>query len=93
MDQLIPIMKFYIEEFEKLQASGGDHWSVLKYSAALDSFIGSYNRLVKEGIPAIESLPEEDKRKYWEIAGIYHSDKDKRIKAAKVAYVIELITK
>lgn len=51
-----------------------------------------YNSWLKEGISPLESIGEDKKRKYWNIALKYFSTTEERIRASKSIYVIELIT-
>ena len=52
-----------------------------------------YERFVfNKEVPPIETLVIEQKKKYWEAAGKYWDDKDKRVKATKAAYTLALIT-
>jgi len=54
-----------------------------------------YNKLVREKeIEPLESLPQDKKEKYWELANTFCADRsnDDKIKASKAAYILELIT-
>lgn len=51
-----------------------------------------YITFMKEGIDAIEKIPQAKKEKYWDIACTHYKEMPDRLKAVKAIYVLELIT-
>lgn len=84
-----PIIQYYYNYFidEK-----NDGFNLLCSSVCLLILNGLYNRFVMDSIKPIEMLDEEQKKRYWEQAKRFYSDKEKRIEAMKAAYTLESIT-
>lgn len=69
-----------------------DCYLILKSKIAIEILSSQYQKWIKtDGILPIEKLSEEDKKKYWDIAGKYQQDQDKRILATKSAYALNLM--
>lgn len=51
-----------------------------------------YVKLIGEGMDGIETISKELKEKYWGIATRFYETEPERIKAAKAAYALSLIT-
>lgn len=89
MDDFI---RWLIEIFFGIEKDGGDGYILISLSVPMNSLFGLYERLIKVDVPPIETLPEEEKLKYWNLAKKYHSSEEKAIQASKAAYMLSLIT-
>lgn len=89
---MIELIKMYCDKHLEAKKAGQDPWFMLKHAVAMELFTDQYKKLTGSEIPTIENLPEAEKLKYWNIACQYFTDKEKRIAAAKVIYMITLIT-
>lgn len=78
--------------FIQLNDSGKDGFILLKSSVACKLLNELYNKFILDGIPPIESLPEDKKINYYNISKKHCEDKDYLIMVSKAAYVLNLIT-
>jgi len=85
----MPLIQFYCNYFTDESKNG---YKLLCSSVCLKVLNELYNKFVREGIDAIELLPEEKKIKFWHESGKHYEDKETRVRAVKAAYVLTLIT-
>jgi len=78
--------------FFKMQSEGKDEYLMLKFSVPCNALYKLYNKLVQVDVPPIESINNDEKSKYWDIAKRYYTDKESAIKGSKAAYILSLIT-
>lgn len=71
---------------------GKDEWCIINCDVPRDLLITLYQKLLKEGVPPIESLPNEKKVKLAEISKRYFQGTSDVIMGAKAAYTLSLIT-
>ncbi len=83
---------FLTEMFFEREKKGLDAYLMLKFSIPLNELWKLYERLIQVDVPPIETLPQSEKEKYWNIAKMYHEEKDLAIKASKASYILSLIT-
>lgn len=83
---------FLNDLFFSLQADGKDEWCIVSFDVPLKLLTGMYKNALLEGYDEIEKLPLDKKTKYWDIACKYYHTTEERIKAAKAAYALGLIT-
>ncbi len=65
---------------------------VFKTKVALSVLNSLYVKFLTDGVVSMEKIPQEKKEKYWATACKYFEEMGDRLKAAKAAYVLELIT-
>ncbi len=65
---------------------------VLRTKVALSVLNSLYDGFLKDGVPDLGTLPEDKKKKFWDVACKYFTELPDRLKASKAAYVISLIT-
>lgn len=82
---------FFVELFNKEQDKGHNGFILLKSGIFLNVFLCLYEKLILVDVMPIDSIPQEEKLKYWNIAKQYYNDKETAVKASKVAYMISLI--
>lgn len=84
-----PLIQFFYDYFidEK-----NDGYALLCSCICLQVCNGLYDKFVMDSIKPIEMLDEEVKRKYWDISKRFYTDTNKRMQAARTAYVLESIT-
>lgn len=80
------IAAIYAKNFDRIG------FSMLQYEVVVSVLYFLYPIFVKDGIDPIEAISQEKKLKYFSLSGIYFSETQKRVKASKAAYVLELIT-
>ena len=87
------------ELIENISIIAGAHfqknndYSIIRYRVLSSILESAYRYLVEsKEITAIEELKEVDKKKFWDLAGLYHTEKELRIKASKAAYVLEVVS-
>lgn len=78
--------------FKKAEAEGRDPFWILGSSVAMELLNDCYRQFMKDGITPLESLPAETKQRYWNKSKEHYQETEQRIKACRVAYVLELIT-
>jgi hypothetical protein len=71
---------------------GKDGFIIIKLSVPLKVLSELYERLKTIDVPPIETLPENEKLKYWAIAKKYYSIETEAVMASKAAYMLSLIT-
>ncbi len=71
---------------------GKDGYLLIKFAVPLSILSGLYERLKSIDVPPIETLPIEEKERYWGIAKKYYQSESEAIKASKAAYILSLIT-
>ena len=86
------LIKFFIDLFYEIQDKGRDGYFLIAMSVPMEILFKLYEKLIKVDVAPIETLPEEEKLKYWNKARQYHSSEEKAIKASKAAYILSLIT-
>lgn len=86
------LILFFVELFNKEQSKGHDGFILLKSGIFLNVFIALYDKLILVDVMPIDSIPQEEKIKYWNIAKGYYQDKETAVKASKAAYLISLLT-
>lgn len=74
------------------QKKGNDPFLIIKFSVPCKALYQLYERLVLIDVPPIESLPVEQKTKYWDIAKKYYETETQAVIASKAVYIIELVT-
>jgi len=68
-------------------------WLIFSSAVCISVLSERYRKWIKEeGIVPIENISEDEKLRFWNIAGNYHQDKDKRIMASQSAYALTLMT-
>jgi hypothetical protein len=88
-DQLII---FLVDLFFKIEKEGKDGFILIKFSVPLGCLWKLYERLISVDVPPIESIPLEQKEKYWNIAKRFYTDQEQAIRGSKAAYMLSLIT-
>ena len=89
-ERLIPVYTSYYYDEAKV---GDEKYGVIKSSVCCWLLNILYlNFTIDNETDPIENLPLEKKEKYWRLAMLHHDTPDARIKAARSAYVLELIT-
>jgi hypothetical protein len=86
------IIIFLSDLFFKMEKEGKDGFLLLKFSVPLGCLWKLYERLILVDVQPIETIPLEQKEKYWNIAKRFHTDEEQAIKASKAAYMLSLIT-
>ena len=86
------LILFFVELFNKEQSKGHDGFILLKSGIFLSVFIALYEKLILVDVMPIDSIPQNEKLKYWNIAKEYYTDKETAVKASKAAYMICLIS-
>lgn len=76
--------------FEMLIKAEVEVASVLRLPSIRNLYAEKYDREIKRRtlIP-IEDLPEDAKKHYWKESAVYESDRERRIEAAKIVYLID----
>lgn len=82
----------FAESYNDNKEKGLDCWSCIGLTVPCKLLSDLYLKFLKDGIPAIETLPEEKKRHYFDIAKKYYTESKDTIRASKAAYVLALIT-
>lgn len=85
----------YANLFNKFLEEGKDEWIIVKGTVPVKILNELYNKFINqkvEPITPLEHLTIEQKTKYWNISKKYYSDTEQRIRAAKAAYTLSLIT-
>ena len=87
------LIQKYGQWFYKFQEQNKNPFMILCSSVAV-ILLGEfyYRKFTKEEIMPLEKLPDEKKKKYWDLSKEYSTEKEKRIAVCKAAYVLELIT-
>lgn len=80
-----------MELFNKEQSKGHDGFILLKSGIFLSVFITLYEKLILVDVMPIDSIPHDEKLRYWNIAKQHYSDKETAVKASKAAYMINLL--
>lgn len=83
---------FFYELFYELQEKGQNGYMLISLALPLDQLYKLYIKWEVSEIPPIETLSDEEKTKYWNIAKTFYTDQTTAIKASKSAYVLDLIT-
>ncbi len=78
--------------FNDFNEKGSDGFCIIKCAVPCKLLNELYLTFVKDGIPTIQSLPKEQKTKYWNIAKRFYQTEPEAIKASVAAYVLELLT-
>jgi len=78
--------------FNKIQDSHGDGYIILKFSIPLNQLYKLYTRMEVKEIMPIEMIEETEKKRHWEIAKKFYTDKEEAIIASKASYMLSLIT-
>lgn len=78
--------------FNKRVNEGKDGFMIIKLAVPLILLSELYERLSKVDVPPIETLSENEKLKYWNIAKQYYQTEIEAVKGSKAAYMISLIT-
>lgn len=82
----------FADIFNERTEKGKDGYLIIKFSVPLSILSGLYERLSKVDVPPIETLPIDEKKKYWSIAKQFYESESQAIIASKAAYMISLIT-
>lgn len=69
------------------------NYDIIRFNVLCSILSNFYQSLVtsKEIIP-LEELDKDVKQRLWDISGKYHSEKELRIRGAKAAYVLEVVS-
>lgn len=86
---MTPLIQYYYDYFTNEKNDG---YRLLCSSVCVNMLNGLYLCFMKDGIEPLENLPQERKEKLWSHAIKYYPEKEKRIRASKAGYVLELIT-
>lgn len=78
--------------FFGLTKHGKDGFMIIKFTVPLKVLSELYERLCKADVPPIETIPAEEKERYWSMAKTYYQTEEDAIKASKAAYILSLIT-
>ena len=78
--------------FNKRVNDGKDGFLLIKFSVPVRALNELYERLKTIDVPPIETLSEDQKLIYWNIAKTYHKEELKAINGSKAAYILALIT-
>ncbi len=78
--------------FNKRVDEGSDGYLIVKFSVPLSILCGLYERLSKIDVPTIETLPVDEKERFWNIGKQYYETESEAIKGSKAAYMLSLIT-
>jgi len=79
------------DEFIKRMDEGKDGYSIISLSVPCKLLYELYERLSKIDVPPIESLPVEEKLKYFSIAKRFYETEIDLIKSSKAAYMVSII--
>lgn len=89
------LILYYATSFNKAIEVGKDPYYLLSSTVLIILLSELYRKFIRDGIPTLESLPKEQKEKFWIKAKRYCTEENKnkdRIKASQAAYVLTLIT-
>lgn len=86
------LILFFVELFKKEQEKGHDGFVLLKSGIFISCLWNLYEKLILVDVMPIDSIPQDEKLKYWNIANLHYADKQTAIKASKTAYLITLLT-
>ena len=78
--------------YNDLQERKYDGYLILKLSLPLKQLNRLYEKMEVSEIQPIEMLSQELKNKYWKIGKGFYNDQETAIKAAKAAYMLDLVT-
>lgn len=88
LERLVPV---YTDFFYKRE--GDERFLLINGSVCCWLLNTLYLRFIRNNeTEPLENLPIDKKEMYWRLAKLYHSTELERIKAARSAYVLELIT-
>jgi len=81
------------QAFARFRKNGNDEYSLMRFSALAKMMYDRYNAYIKEGLfPKIEDLTAEHKNFYWNKVKGFYNNQEMQIKAAKAAYILDMIT-
>ena len=86
------LIMFFVELFNKEKQKSKDGFILLKSGIFISCFLMLYEKLILVDVMPIDSIPQNEKLKYWNIAKEYYTDKETAVKASKAAYMICLIS-
>ncbi len=86
------LIVWFADYFNELNSKGKDGYCIINGSVPCTLLSEKYSQFIKEGISPIEKLTTEKKKKYFNIAKQYFTEKEEQIKASKAAYILDLIT-
>ena len=67
-------------------------FELLKFEVIVSVLHCVYNIFMNDGIEPIENIPQDKKKKYYNISKKYFEKTNQRVRISKAAYVLELIT-
>lgn len=82
----------FAESFHERKTKGEDCWLSIGLTVPCKLLFDLYGKFILDGIPSIESLNEDKKLFYFNIARKYYVNTKDIIQASKAAYVLSLIT-
>jgi len=83
---------YYANKFIELQEQGKDGYLLLSSTVCVQLLSDLYKNFLKDGVIPIESITQDKKEKYWQLAKKYWQTELEAIKASKAAYVLALIS-
>lgn len=86
------LLMFFVKLFTQIEDKNQNGFIILKSDLCLKVFCYTYEKLILVDVMPINSILQEEKIKYWNIAKEYYNDKETAVKASKAAYLISLLT-
>lgn len=86
------LVLLFVDQYEKLLSEGKDGYLIIKFSVPLKLLSELYERLCIVDVQPIETIPEEEKLRYWNISKRFHTEQTTAVKGSKAAYILTLIT-
>lgn len=86
------------DQYQAMAVLIGNHYekhgqiSIVRFRSIVSVLCNAYIEFVREGVPAIEQLPLEQRNRYWEESKKHYLDEKSCIQTSKAIYVIHLIT-
>jgi len=87
MSFLLPLITFYVECYNTKK----DKFFVLHSGVAIRILSNYYNVFVKEGLPSLEDLSDENYKKFTLIGEKYLNENYSKEQVSKAAYVLQSI--
>lgn len=85
------LLMFFVKLFIQMEGKKQNGFLILKSDLCLKVFCHTYEKLILVDMMPIDSIPQNEKLKYWNIAKLHYTDKQEAIKASKAAYLISLL--
>ena len=86
------LLFFFVKLFTQIEYKKKNGFIILKSGLCINVCCSTYEKLILVDVMPIDSIPQEEKIKYWNIAKEYYPEKQDAIKASKAAYIISLLT-